>query len=672
MTAMDKITEEIAHFIGMFQLNAERAIQRDAYDDFLARKPVNPDLPAPDLDKLPFAAPYDFLGYDPGVKYMSPGPDLIYVPPWKLPLPQLPFTPFDLEPSGFPQPPWHTPDGFSAVAPARTVLPPEPIPPGSVVTYINQTILLSDNDYFSVGGHGLVFSPNPVSIEELLDAAGYAYSQSPIGDLERPGSSAEIIETIKQAGTQLKDFVADQDGPFEIFAKQADTIEGIYVNGELVDEAPKLKDYYEFEDDKDKDEDEDGDTWTANVTIGKDGTYEVKASVTLTAGDNTLVNEAILKNLWAGATVTAVVGDYVEVNAIVQVNALWNVDKITADIGSWSTNGTVDQVFNIAEFERIDSSTDDDSSDADVGGFPKYWSVTKIDGDLLMVNWLEQFIFKSDNDIGILSSSGVTTSVISGGNLGVNQTNILELGFSYDLIIVGGSVYDANLIQQINVLCDNDVVGALPGFQTTGTGTASSGGNLLWNEAYIGNIGDSDGFEALPANYLATAKGLENGGNSISKGVLTDDAFTGLEGLRVLYIKGDLLNLQYIKQTSVLGDSDQIALAMDQLKPHLDADWSVSTGGNTLVNHAAILDLDSLGKTYVGGEKYSQETLIQAELISNKPDFGSPDPNALVSEAVLFLDDSMLESTHEAAPGVYLPSAHEGQTDDGLQHLLGH
>lgn len=672
MTAMDKITEEIAHFIGMFQLNAERAIQRDAYDDFLARKPLAPDLPAPDLDKLPFAAPYNFLGYDPCVKYIGPGPELIYVPPWKLPLPQLPFTPFNLESFGFPQPPWNMPDGYFAAGAANTFLPPELIPPGSVVTYNSQVILLSDNDYFGVGGHGLYFAPNPVSNAGLLNAAESIHSQSPIGNLERPGSSAEIIETIKAAGTQLKEFVADQDGPFEIFAKQAETIEGIYVNGELVDETPKLKDYYEFEEDEEEPDDKDGDTWTGNVTIGKDGSYEVEASVTLTAGDNTLVNEAVLKNLWAGATVTAVVGDYHEVNAIVQVNAVWNVDKITADIGSWSTNGTIDQVFNIAEFKRIDGSTDDDKSDAEVGGFPKYWSVTKIDGDLLMVNWLEQFIFKSDNDIGVLSSSGVTTSVVSGGNLGVNQTNVLELGFSYDLIIVGGSVYDANLIQQINVLCDNDVVGALPGFQTTGTGSVTTGGNLLWNEAYIGNVGDADRFEALPAKYLATAKDLENGGNSISKGVLTDDAFAGLEGLRVLYIKGDLLNLQYIKQTSVLGDSDQIALAMNQLKPHLDADWSVSTGGNTLINHAAIVDLDSLGKTYVGGEKYSQETLIQAELISSKPDFGGPDPNALVSEAVLFLDDSMLETAREAAPGVYLPSAHEGQTDDGLQHLLGH
>lgn len=672
MTTMDKITEEIAHFIGMFHLNAERALQRDAYDDFTARKAHDPAPHSPVFDKLPFAAPYDFLGYDPSVPYKSPGPDLVYVRPWKLPLPELPFTPFNLESFGYPEPLWHK-TAFS-IGPTiiNTVLTPELEPPGSVVTYANQTILLSDNDYFGVGGHGLHFSPDLANPAELLNAAEFAYSQSPIGDLERPGSAEEIIETIKTAGDLLDDYVASQDGPFQIFATQAEVIEGIYVNGELVDEAPKLEDHYEFEDEED-DEEGDSDGPKGNVTINEDGSINFQASVTVTAGENTVVNEAILKNFWTTATVTAVVGDHYEINAIVQINALWDIDKISSEICDWTSDGAVNEVFNIAHFERIDVSNDDDDDAADAStGFPKFWNVTKIDGDLMIANWLEQFIFKCDNDIGILSSSGVTTSVVSGANTGVNQTSIIDLGFSYDLIIVGGSVYDANIIQQINVLFDNDYVGAVPGFQTTGNGSASTSGNLLWNDAYIGNVGNADRFEALPAHYLATADALAKGGTDIAKGVLSDDAFKGLEGLNVLYIKGDLLSLQYVKQTSVVGDSDQIALALNQLKPHLDADWSIATGGNVLVNHAAIVDLDSFGKTYYGGEKYSQETLIQAELISSKPEYLGQDPNALASEAVVFLDDSMLEPTQEQAPGVYVPSAHDGPPDDGLQHLLGH
>ncbi|UIY29015.1 hypothetical protein LZK73_20665 [Neorhizobium galegae] len=66
--------------------------------------------------------------------------------------------------------------------------------------------------------------------------------------------------------------------------------------------------------------------------------------------------------------------------------------------------------------------------------------------------------------------------------------------------------------------------------------------------------------------------------------------------------------------------------------------------GNALINNAVIADLDSLGITYVGGEQYSQETLFQSGLISSSPEWAAHDPDALVNEAVAFLDDSMLEA----------------------------
>ncbi len=100
----------------------------------------------------------------------------------------------------------------------------------------------------------------------------------------------------------------------------------------------------------------------------------------------------------------------------------------------------------------------------------------------MIVNWLEQITFMSDDDVGILSSSGVTTRVTAGDNFSVNDVSLFELGFRYDLIIVGGSVFDANIIHQMNVLFDNDVVGAVANFETAGEGSLSSSGNLLWNQ----------------------------------------------------------------------------------------------------------------------------------------------------------------------------------------------
>ena len=670
MTVMDRVTDEIAHFIGMLQVTTEQSLMRDAYEEFLARKPQLADPDASPFGQAPFEAPHAFIGFDPDVPYRSPAPDFHYGNPWYSPPFKLSFPPFNPQSFDFPGYQWKLPESVGSSA-AITFQPPALEPPGSVATYANQTVFLSDDDYFGVGGHGLVFAPDAIDNKALLAAADYAYARSPIGVLERPGSSAEIIQVIKSAGELLDGFAADPDGAFQVFVEQAETLDGIYVNGKLVEEAPKLEDYYEFDDEEEDSASQDGKT--GNAVVGEDGSIVVEASVTLIAGENTLVNEAILKNFWTAAKVTAVLGDHVEVNAIVQINAIWDADRVGASLGNWESDGAVNEVLNIAGFHRQDLLANDDPADVKDGGFPQFWSVTQIDGDLMILNWIEQFIFQSDNDIGVLSSSGVTTSVISGDNLGVNQTSIFELGFSYDLIIIGGSVYDANIIQQINVLFDNDIIGAVPGFQTSGNGSVSTSGNLLWNQAHIMDIGGADRFGALPEAYLKAAKSLAAGGTGISKGVLKDDAFAGLDGLRVLYIKGDLLSLQYVKQTSILGDSDQIALAMNELKPHLDGDWSIATGKNALINNAAIYDLDSFGKTYVGGQKYSQETLIQAELISSKPDhLGGHNPDALVSEAVLFLDNSMLKSPGEATAAVYVPSAHDAPMDDGLQHMLGH
>lgn len=666
MTIMDKITEEIAHFIGVFHISVEDARFRETYPEFS----FNPDQS--ELDPLPvidtdFAAPYQLLGYEPGLDYRSPGPELWH--PYLRPT-KFEDTPHPQSADG-PAPsnteydwPKH-----EAAAPSRGTtkfIPPEIEPPGSVVNHLNQAIALSDDDYFGVGGHDLVFSPDPIDNSELLEGAEATAALLPIGDLERPGSSAEIIAVIKTSISQLDAAQSSAGDAVQVFTT-AEAIEGVYVNGELVAEAPKLEDYHSPDDEEKESEDDPGsNTWTM-----EDGTVAIDVSVELDAGGNTLVNNAVLKSFWTGGTVTAVVGDHVEMNAIVQINALWDVDAITSAVGN-ATNADANELFNSATFERFDASKEPVEDPASVDNYPKYWSITEIEGDLMIVNWLKQFIFMSDNDVGILSSSGVTTSVVSGDNLGVNHTSIFELGFAYDLIIVGGSVYDANIIQQMNVLFDSDVVGAVSDFQTTGVGTISSSANLLWNQAYIANIGNPDRFDALPQQYLDAANALAGGNRDMSHDVLSDDAFAGLEGLRVLHVSGDLLKLQSIQQTNILGDSDQIALAMNAIAPHLDAAWSISTGSNALLNNAAIVDLDSFGKTYVGGDQYSQETLYQAELISRQPDFGSPDADALVSEAVLFLDDSMLDPTNAAGSEPYFAAEYDAHPDDGVNSVLGH
>lgn len=658
MLGMDKITEEISHFIGMFHTNLEEARQRDSFEDFTF-SPPRQDLQSNDSDSETFAAPFDLSDYDPFLFYRPLAPVFPKAAFWEVPSPVM---------AAQSVVEWREPslplEQLQARAPAPQLAAEIDMPPidpvGSVANYIQQHIILSDNDVFSVGNHGVLGNFTITSTAALLDAAEAIVSLSPLADIEAPGSADEMISLVNAVADALG--VVAQDGA--LFVAQAEVLEGSYVNGELVTDVPQLEDYHSFDEAEDETDDLAGNA--AGSSIVTNGPL-AEASVTISAGDNVVVNNAVLKTLWTGAKVTAVIGDHVEVNAVVQINAIWDEDDLGAAVSDWNSGGP-NQLFNMASFEREGSAASGEGMNSD--GFPSFWTVTQISGDLMIVNWIEQYTFVSDQDVGIVSASGGHAQIISGDNTAINHVSIYELGFAYDLIIIGGSVYDASIIQQFNILFDSDAVDGVGGFDTSGAGTVSSSGNLLWNQATILNIGAADRFEGLSQDYVDAAMSAASGEMDLCTDILHDPAFAGLAGLRVLYISGDMINLQLVRQTNIVGDNDQIALAMDAIVPRTGASYVVESGGNTLVNNAAILDLDALGKTYVGGEQYSQETLIQAEFISSRPDLGGQDPALLASEAVLFLDDSMLESDPDPAPGVFIVADHSQSQDDGLQTIL--
>ena len=657
---MDRTSEAIAHFIGLFGITIEEARSREAYLEFQARKvldPHSPDLPQVDV---PFEAPYQLLDYEPGLAYQSPPQPIVPIFPAQDPVfvqPEVPLSGLqDVDISS----------DFSIAnvvyGGSYRVLMPEIEPVGSVANYFHQGISLSDNDYFSVGGHGLAFTPEVVDNSQLEALAAEAAELMPLDELEMPGSAEEIVAFVKAVADTLEAMPEDQ--PDNVTVVKSEEIAGSFVNGQKIDgDIPKFEDYHSFEDD---DAEAEGD---GNTEITENG-VEIEVSVSVETGGNTLVNNAVVKNFWTAAPVTAVVGEHIEINAIIQINAWCDTDYATSAVGDWVRQTDPTQTFNIATFERFDDFGEQNAASASEPDFPKHWAVTEIDGDLMITSWLQQLTFMTDNDIGILSSSGVTSRIYSGENGAYNDVSLDQIGFGYDLIIIGGNVYDANIIQQLNILSDNDMVGAAADFETTGEGSLSTSDNLLWNQAYIYNVGAADRFEAMPDAYRETAEKLAAGNNYVSDGVLSDSAFAGVGALRVLYIKGDLLNLQYIKQTNILGDSDQLALAMDATKAYPGAEWSITTGSNTLANNAAIMDLDSVGKTYVGEGHYSTEILIQADIISTDPDLGGQNPDALVNEAVAFLDDDMAG----AGDPEYVPT-HQGETDylhsDGMNTMLG-
>jgi hypothetical protein len=456
-----------------------------------------------------------------------------------------------------------------------------------------------------------------------------------------------------------------------------------------VEEAPKLEDYFKFDEKDDGDEadedaaEEEGGLGNSiqDVMAGSKGqvaeshslsdhydTASFKSSVDIKAGGNTLVNSVELTNKWVASTVTAVVGDHIELNAVIQITAYCDTDSVSALLAGWDNGAeNATKAFNIATFEREDRTEDKEDP---TGGFPKHWVIKEIHGDLFNINWVNQCIFMSDSDIGIVSAYGATTKIVTGENGAYNQVSLAELGYYYDLIIIGGNVWDANIIQQMAVMMDNDVIHTADGFQTTGAGSVSTSGNLLWNQASITTVGGQDRFDGLPDAYLKAAENLADGKQILPSGVLNDEAFQGLELLRVLYISGDMINLNYIYQCAILGDNDQIMLAMQQYGGFADADWSISTGSNSLLNLASIYDTDSLGKTYVGGGQYSDEVLIQADLVSSDPYLGAQDPGKLAYEAVAFLEDELADADDGNYSGSPDLQPDFGQSD-GLQSMLG-
>lgn len=645
-----KITETIAHFIGLFEISLEDARLREVHEKFEPEQEVHKDPKELGSVLVKAKAPYDLDDFNPAIPYKPLGTDIVMPLPAGyagLPFPEFPI-PTGINVRGNAD---GTVMGWSAKSAAAGNVQIDP--PGSVVVYSLQRAELSDDDFVSVGEHGLQSGPridNSAAMDALIDAVS---SISPLADVDVAGSSEAISTLVTAAAEALDARAASGEGQVDgltvsTFVAKSDTLDGIYVNGEIVAEAPVLKDHLpnrdETPDEAEEAEPSNTPQHASGATAHGEGIVSIEASVELEAGSNTLVNSVVITSNWLQAEVLAVAGDHVELNAVIQTNAYYDSDLISSALsgGSLSPDDPT-EAFNTAMFKHVDP-TPSETAESEAGVFPTAWAITEIEGDLMMVNWFQQFTLMSDQDTAVLAASGSKLSVIAGDNTAANEVSLLELGYRYDLIFVGGNVFDANIIQQTNILLDNDFIGAVGGFRTSGEGSVSTGGNLLWNYAGIVEAGTAGKVNPMSDSYLSALKDLSEGRDPSSKDFMHDSAFAGMSGLRVLYISGDLLSLNYIQQTNILGDDDQITLAMNALTARPDADWTISTGSNALLNYAGIVDVDTGKTVYAGGGAYSDEVLIQAELIKDDPYLGGQDPDALVSEAVVFLGDDMLGS----------------------------
>ncbi|AVF03244.1 MULTISPECIES: hypothetical protein [Devosia] len=654
----DPLSEIVAHFLGYFQIAVEDMKVR--LEMALAEHEAEAGLEAPEMQQVSVDVlqTYALGNYAPGVFYAPPEFLIrgeVMFGPTNIGLANTPdFTASELD---SPLSQWPT-------GPGDIVIPLIGTEPGSVIAVFSQTISLSDDDVFVMGtlDEPLVYQSGSDAGLLGLQAASNAIL-GPIGSGPGMTSHGDVPLVMDAVHATAKAHQSNPDTQFE----QVESLTGTYVNGKLETEAPELTDALpshlqaEAEDAPPPDTIKVTSEHEAHIQIENDAT---QGSVTYNSGGNFLVNEAVVLNGGLVGTHFVVGGNFHQLDAIIQTNAFSDTDYVNDDFPLDAQAGGGTKAVNVASFVQETFDAAGDNAEANPGVMPQNWQVTCVSGDVIFLEWMKQLTFMSDEDVGVLTATGSDAMVTSGENIGLNSVNFANIGSLFDLILVGGNVFDANVIVQNNILYDNDTItmlGAGDDGDYSASGSLNTSNNLLWNQASIHNVGATEVKSGVSDHYKDAMDGLANGNKSMPASFYAAEDFEGIAIPRVLFVSGSIYDLRYIEQTNILGDADFVAL---QKKAFLDGEpateWNIDTGSNALVNMAAIKDYDTFGDSIeVGGDHYSDSILIQANILEAQGD--GDDDDALVSEVVAFLDhtetladtpdySALGDTTHDAAP----------------------
>ena len=645
--SLDQTTESIAHFIGLFHLAEEEIRLRKEYFEFkMEKKAVETgDLAFAPVDTK---APYQSGEFTPHSQYTvspssvlpseSSGTSVFAVPA----LPAV-----DAE-DGNSTAPVPIADGASVhfIMGSITILPYVPLP-SSAVTVTFQSIQLHDNDV--IGD---------------VDAAGFQSLEGFYSELDTAIELAEALQPWSTDGL-VAEIIADPDSalPFveminAIEAPDIDGLsvtiiedeetEGVYVNGTLVEEAPKFEDqlpeFIKAKRDK-QDGEEDPDRLSGH---DKDDAFHdrdndefstvINAEHNVSTGANEAHNQATVQTSWIDAGVIAVEGNVINLNAVSQVNVLSDTDQYEGTILNDSSASS--QAHNIAT-TQIDSREAPDGFETKAAvatDYPDNWNVVRLEGDVTVTNFIKQHTFVMDADRLELTFSANSTSIVTGENLTYNLADAGEFGYGYDLIFVGGTMLSMNVINQTNVLMDGDH------FSGDGLKDAAISGhdNVLRNEAEIKKAGIDTQVDMLK-EFKTALKDLKKGAKDLSETVAKSKYFEGQDDLKVLYIDGNLTQMNIVDQVNYMGDQDQVHMAMDAVSSALDdVPVSITTGSNLMTNTASIMETGFDSDVMVGGDYYSDALLYQAELIDSDANPTGVGMTGLASEAVAFLADDMI------------------------------
>lgn len=676
---MDQTTETVAHFIGLFHLTVEQDRLRDLYEktEYLRNK----DAEAGQLLHVSVHVTSDLQPeeYAPVLAYSPPEP----VTPAALPGLFVP-TASDFVFSGLPDLPaaGSETQGFFAQFPDRPMTPSFTLEPASsvvVVTY--QFNILDDDDLLVMTGETRFADPALHSdmlgiLVQVAEAAQGPVTPGGLPALPDAAAALECVQALGDYARALQSAIDTAEAPqitgLTAHVIRGEAAQGIFVNGKAADAMVVLDDVmpaFLKPAQTDLAEGGKGDLTPAQAAKlnhpaddPMDALFDVDPGHLIVTGANQSINEAHTGQAWLDAPVIAVKGDAVTLNVIAQINIL--MDRDAAPSVGGATGGQASNAINQAVIEILSSAqlaaeqaaaTGEETPAKDIG-LPKDWVVTKITADVVAVNWVKQFNFATDNDRAEVVLSGWETYIDLGNNQLVNLQGLVELGYGYDLILIGGHYYSVNMLSQINVLLDNDTV-SYSGLSPT---AVQAGDNLLFNSATIHAVGE-DTYADLGGPFAQAIDDLANGADDISAAVAQDSLFEGTELLRVLYIEGDLTLMNLTEQTNVLGDADQVHLALEDFVNVTGGEVTVHTGSNALVNNATLKQFGVDSVIMAGGEAYDDALIYQAELIDTDAAPSGVTLSQLANEAVAFLAEDMIDP--DAPPTEDAPM--QGGIDDG-------
>ncbi len=446
----DRVTEEIAHFVGMFLL-AELPGQPDPdYDPFLhfrLQQPIGPLTgAAPDHNHaygpegyMPFggALGADAFGGWPSLLDGAHGVAFLRTPPF------VGVAPVQTRPD---------PDFAQPERPMKVEMPPvgDGPMPAAYATVTVQSNFLTDRDVLSVDP-ARVLEWHALQDVRLIDLAHAAAWLTPLdlgtylvaGYPGLAGVEALMLEAEAYAdahGAGSTDASSAPSDPTLHYFGSGASATGAYLNGASVGSLPVATDTLP--------------TLPEITEIGTLGSGYFRigdGSVSAITGGNFALNTATHVHQRVDAPVIIVGGDVVSLDYVSQINILQDdgdaeeaagqtVLQNGAEIGASTTGGP--------QIESLLLSR--------TGQTPDVVFMTSIEGDLVNYSWTTQSNMADDSDA--VTVSGGNSWILTGQNQLINAEQLLTTGLGYDLILVGGDMISVFAVSQTNVLLDVDAV----------------------------------------------------------------------------------------------------------------------------------------------------------------------------------------------------------------------